>query len=183
MSDQLAMEVVEMGVHGNEFAVRFRQEDISMARFSWTTVKPGRYRDAQRVGRSLLTNSDEERARRIVRLAHRRPLFLASAMFFMNQEYHKRKKLLIKWERVIGKHYTAIFNLGASVVENQKVMVAIGKAAMLADRIRKLDIMKVKKLEYRKFRMARLLVDSKKAINRLRWKQKEDEKASTDSEC
>ena len=180
MSDQLAMEVVEMGVYGDEFIVRFSQEDISMARFSWATVKAGRHWDALRVGRSLLTNSDEERARRIVRLAHRRPLFLASAMFFMKQEYHERKKLITKWERVIDKHYTAIFVLDAGVAENQKVMAVIGQAAMLADRIRKIGIMKVKKLGYRKVRMAKLLQDSKKAIIRLRRKQKEEEKACSD---
>ena len=183
ITDQIAMEVVEMSTYDNEFAVIFSHEDVSMASFSWTTVQTGRYRNAQRMGKLLLTNSEEERARRIVRLAHRRPLFLASSMFFMNQEYHKRRKLLIKWQRVIDRHYTAICNLEAGVAENQKVMVAVRKAAMLADKIRKLDIMKVKKLEHRKFRMARLLVDSQKAITRLRWRQKEDEKASTESKC
>ena len=177
------MELVEMSVYGDEFVARFSEGDLSVARFSWATVRAGRHGNALSVGRSLLTDPDEVRARRIVRLAHRRPLFLASAMFFMKQEYHERNKLITKWERVIGKHYTTIFKLDAGVAENQKVVAAIGQAAMLADRIRKLDIMKVKKLGYRKARMARLLLDSKKAINRLRWKQKEKEKTSSDSDC
>ena len=170
------MEVVEMSVYGDEFVVRFDQEDLSMARFSWATVRAGRHGNALRVGRSLLTDTDEARAQRIVRLAHRRPVFLASAMFFMKQEYHFRKKLMTKWERVIDKHYTATYVLDAGVDENQKVMAVIGRAARLANNINYIGIMKVKKLGYRKDLMAHLLLDSKKAIIRLRRKQNKEER-------
>ena len=127
MPDQPAMVVVPMSASGDEFVAKFSQGDLSVARFSWATVRAGRHGAAQREGRPLLTGTDEARAQRIVRLAHRRPVFLASAMSFMKQEYHERKKLMTKWEKVIDKHYTAADILDAGVDDTQKVMPVIGR--------------------------------------------------------